>query len=529
MTADVRHCRRILAQHSKSFALAGRLFPRERRNQIAAVYAWCRRCDDAIDCSPPAERPRILQELRRELRALYDGATPAGLEAACFQAVTRECGIPVAYPAALLDGMAMDVAGRQYDTLAELRRYAFRVAGTVGLMFCRIVGATRPRALVHAAHLGIAMQFTNICRDVREDWERGRLYIPSSLLPPGIGAALQAQRGGPLPEAASSALADAVRRLLAVAEAHYRAADRGLAYLDPRSRVGVRAARLIYAAIGQEIARRGYDVLAARAVVPRRRKLALALRAATRLAIGAACLVPGAIDAQPLSPGMYRLEMRTAARARIPVLGESRSATVSVSLARVRAVEGALVQSHRVCDARIDGGDGLVRMIFPARFIAALAEHAYPLELRSEAGVWRYRADLGTEHVGYVPRGDGTLPRAADDPSVVDWDRDGQPGATLGLAVPIAPDGELHIVQRGRTVLEGRVTAPDRVEGRAVVALFEQAVIGARPAFLRGSPTIVPDPGGSRFVLERIGADGDCAAALAGLHGSADPRRESRR
>ena len=87
--------------------------PAGRRNQIAAVYAWCRRCDDAIDCSPPAERPRILQELRRELRRALRGATPAGLEAACFQAVTRECGIPVAYPAELLDGMAMDVAGRQ--------------------------------------------------------------------------------------------------------------------------------------------------------------------------------------------------------------------------------------------------------------------------------------------------------------------------------------------------------------------------------------------------------------------------------
>ena len=280
----------------------------------------------------------------------------------------------------------------------------------------------------------------------------------------------------------------------------------------------------------QEIARRGYDVLAARAVVPRRRKLALALRAATRLAIGAACLVPGAIDAQPLSPGMYRLEMRMAARARIPVLGESRSATVSVSLARVRAVEGALVQSHRVCDARIDGGDGLVRMIFPARFIAALAEHAYPLELRSEAGVWRYRADLGTEHVGYVPRGDGTLPRAADDPSVVDWDRDGQPGATLGLAVPVAPDGELHIVQRGRTVLEGRVTGPDRVEGArrrgALRAGRHRRTAGVSP----------PRPGRSSPIPRAADSSSsgsaprhDCAAMLAARDGGAELRRETRR
>jgi phytoene synthase len=509
MTADIGHCRRVLREQSKSFALAARLFPPPRRDHIAAVYAWCRRCDDAIDCTPPADRPRMLQELRRELRALYDGAAPGAPEIACFRAVVRQCRIPFAYPAALLDGMAMDVEGRQYETLTDLRRYAFRVAGTVGLMFCRIVGVDRLRALVPAAHLGVAMQLTNICRDVREDWERGRLYVPRTLVPPEVGVALWAHLGGPLPAAAVPALSRAVQALLAAADRHYRTADRGLVYLDPRSRVGVRAARLIYAAIGQQIARRGHDVLAPRAVVPRRRKLGLALRAAVHLGLGLALLGAGSAGAQPLSPGTYRLETRTAARARIPVLGESRSATVSVALARVRAADGGLVQSHRVCAARIDGG-GLVRMVFPARFIAALAEHSYPLELRPASGGWLYRADLGTEHVGYVPSGDRALPRTADDPSVVDWDDDGRPGATLGLAVPIAPDGELHIVQRGRTVLEGRVSGPDRVEGRALVPLFEQAVIGARPDFLRRSPEIVPDPDGSRFVLERVGDDDDC-------------------
>src|SRR5690606_24146896 len=99
-----------------------------------------------------------------------------------FAAIMRERGIPRRYPAELLAGLAMDAAGHRYEDAADLRLYCFRVAGVVGLMMSHVMGLADERALADAARLGIAMQLTNICRDVREDWARGRLYLPRALL-----------------------------------------------------------------------------------------------------------------------------------------------------------------------------------------------------------------------------------------------------------------------------------------------------------------------------------------------------------
>lgn len=280
-------CRRMLAAGSKSFVLATRLFPRARRDRIAAVYAWCRACDDRIDGVPAAEQGAQLDALRAELRAIYAGEQMDRPETRCFQAVVRECGIPERHPAALLEGFAMDVAGVRYETLDDLERYAHRVAGAVGLMLCHVLEVRDERAYPHAAALGVAMQLTNVCRDVAEDWALGRMYLPAAFLGPDA-VLLRAPRG-PFPDAARPATARAVRRLLAVADAHYRTADAGLGYLDRRARIAVRTARLVYAAIGAEIARRRYDALAGRAVVPATTKLRLALGAAAHeLRAGAA-------------------------------------------------------------------------------------------------------------------------------------------------------------------------------------------------------------------------------------------------
>jgi hypothetical protein len=146
----------------------------------------------------------------------------------------------------------------------------------------------------------------------------------------------------------------------------------------------------------------------------------------------------------------------------------------------------------------------------PPAFIAALGTHAYPVELAWEDGGWRYRADLGTEHVGWRPD-DGALPTDGSDPRVFDWDRDGRPAATIRLVVPVAPDGELYVVQRGHSVLDGRVVTAERAEGAIDVRVFEQAVLEARPGFLRRSPEVRQDPERSRFVLERVADGATCA------------------
>jgi hypothetical protein len=160
-----------------------------------------------------------------------------------------------------------------------------------------------------------------------------------------------------------------------------------------------------------------------------------------------------------------------------------------------------------------------IKMVFPAKFIAALGQHSYEIELAKDAQGWRYRADLGIERIGYRPVGeDRKLPTKIDDPEVYDWDDDGLPGATLKLFVPLLPDGELYVVQRGHSILNGRIVQPGRIEGAIEVQNFEQRVLGAKPAFLNKSPEITPDPEGSRFTLTQVAVGSTCET----LRGAAD-------
>jgi 15-cis-phytoene synthase len=276
MTA-AQSCLALLAQHSKSFALAARLLPATERAEVAALYAWCRRADDAIDV-PGAEAPAsALLRLERELESVYRGAAQQDFVLAAFQRVVLARRIPRDYPRALLDGLAMDVARVHYPTLEALLAYCYNVAGTVGLMLCYVLGVRDAGALRNAAHLGIAMQLTNVSRDVLEDWHNGRCYLPESLL---LGAPPFARDTAPHRQTrAAHAVGKAVATLLEAADGYYRSADRGLSALPWRAALAIRTARLVYAAIGDRIRSGGYAVLRGRAVVSRTQKLALVVRA----------------------------------------------------------------------------------------------------------------------------------------------------------------------------------------------------------------------------------------------------------
>jgi phytoene synthase len=278
--------RRVLRTRARTFALASAFLPARVRLEAAVVYAWCRRADDAVDES--LDPAAALRGIQADLHAVYAGGRLEDPVLAAFQAVVDEHRIPRAYPDALLEGMASDLGLVRYDRLDDLLEYAYRVAGTVGLMMGHVMGVTDARALRHAAHLGMAMQLTNICRDLAEDWDRGRLYVPRDVLASVGGAWLGAwigDREGPLPAAAGPALAHAVARLLAAADRYYRSGERGLPALPWRCALAIRAARALYAAIGDEVLRRGPGVRAPRAVVGARRKAWLlvgALAAETR-------------------------------------------------------------------------------------------------------------------------------------------------------------------------------------------------------------------------------------------------------
>lgn len=271
--------RAIMARGSKSFSLASQLLPAECRAEAAAVYAFCRRCDDAIDEAPRARQPAALAGLRGDLDALYAGEPQAEIVLAAFQEVVQARGIPREYPDELLEGMAMDVDARRYKDLGELALYCYRVAGTVGLMMCHVMGVKDDAALDHAVHLGIALQLTNIARDVAEDWDRGRIYLPDELLGADAAERLHRALGGPMPSALVGTVARATMRLLATADEHYCRADQGTRWLSLWNAIAIRSARWIYWGIGERVATQNGDPRRGRAVVPLGGKLRLLARA----------------------------------------------------------------------------------------------------------------------------------------------------------------------------------------------------------------------------------------------------------
>lgn len=273
-------CARTLARHSKSFALAGKLLPGDQRRDAAVLYTYCRLVDDRIDFADRAEQPRALRELQATLNSVYRDEPQADVRLRAFQELVKRRGLPREYPEALLAGMAMDTTGAHYQTIDELLLYCHRVAGVVGLMMCHVLGISDSRALRNAAHLGIAMQLTNICRDVAEDWQRGRLYLPLGMLRDCGPQAPRAVSRQPLALEARDSISAVTRQLLAVADSFYVSGDAGMCALPWRAAFSVRAARWIYAAIGSRILRADYDLYSMRAVVPLSQKLGLLLKAA---------------------------------------------------------------------------------------------------------------------------------------------------------------------------------------------------------------------------------------------------------
>lgn len=279
MTAGLKESQDSIRRHSKSFSLASRFLPSPARDHAIAVYAWCRRADDAVDLAPDALQAGAVERLEEELAGVYEGQGGEDAILLAFRDTVESCEIPAEYPRELLVGLSMDVEGRSYDSLADLLEYCHKVAGVVGLMMCHVMGVRSEQALRNAAHLGLAMQLTNICRDVHEDWERGRLYLPERRLAAHGFPSLREHLGGPLPGTAGSAIAGAVGELLVQAESLYASGDKGVPALDWRSALSVRTARRVYSAIGDRVRAAGCDPFAGRAFVRRSQKLALVLGA----------------------------------------------------------------------------------------------------------------------------------------------------------------------------------------------------------------------------------------------------------
>jgi phytoene synthase len=248
----------IIRKHSRTFYLASALLPPDKRRGARALYAFSRLTDDAVD-GLSADPRRVLETWRHRVQHAPD---PDDLPMLAWQDTQRRYRIPEIYARQLLDGVARDLEQTRYTTFEELTEYCYGVASTVGLMAMYIVGFSSKDALPYAVRLGVALQLTNILRDVGEDWARGRLYLPQDELDEfGITEAdIDAGRVDDRWCAFMRFQVDRVRRL-------YRESLPGVAYLHRDGRFAIAAAAKLYEAILDDLEANGMDNLNRRAYI----------------------------------------------------------------------------------------------------------------------------------------------------------------------------------------------------------------------------------------------------------------------
>lgn len=293
---DLHDCESLMRSGSKTFFAASLVLPGRVRAPATALYAFCRLADDTIDLESHLHGGPMgaLHHLQHRLQRIYDGCPSPVPADRALSAVVAQFDIPKALLDALLEGFEWDLQSRRYETIAQLHDYGARVAGTVGSMMAIIMGARSPQAQARACELGLAMQLTNIARDVGEDARNGRLYLPRMWM---REAGLDPDEWLRAPTF-SPALGSVVSRLLAEADTLYERAALGIPALPRDCRPAIQAARLVYADIGREVERAGFDSVSRRACVSSQRKLGL-----MAVAFGAAAMSPARRhDGSPTDP-----------------------------------------------------------------------------------------------------------------------------------------------------------------------------------------------------------------------------------
>lgn len=248
------------------------MLPRDVRWSAQAIYAYCRAADDEIDLSgePKLAYTALTARLDR-ICSMAPGLQP---HERAFAEVMQKFAIPAEVPRTLLEGFLWDVEGRRYRSLDDLVKYGVRVASTVGVMMSLVMGVRSPQALARAADLGIAMQLTNIARDVGEDASLGRIYLPIQWL---IDESIEPDEWLKRPEF-SAPLSRVTARLLAAADEFYTRSMAGIPLLPSSSRTAIFSAASIYADIGRVIQGNNYDSVNSRAFTSKARKLWLMTR-----------------------------------------------------------------------------------------------------------------------------------------------------------------------------------------------------------------------------------------------------------
>ena len=295
----------LLARRGRSFHWARRLLSERHAERATRLYGFCRRIDDVVDAATDAAAAHAALAVIRQ--ALQTGECEDAETADMLQ-LMRVCLIEPASPLELMAGVESDLGDVRISDMDELLHYCYRVAGTVGLMMTAALDVRAPEALPHAIDLGIAMQLTNICRDVRDDALMGRRYLPATLVGPLEPTLLVDPT-----DAVRATVVDALRLLLDTADHYYASGERGLSCLPAGARAGILVAARLYRGIGTVLHERDFDCWTSRAQVGTARKAVITLRA---LAATASERFSDAVRTQPgPAHGAVRPKHPVAARA----------------------------------------------------------------------------------------------------------------------------------------------------------------------------------------------------------------------
>ena len=272
-TAAYAHCQRVTKAEAKNFYYAFVTLPKPRRLAIYAAYAFCRLCDDIADEPLPVEEKlRQLREVEEALESAKNGHPEGPVYQALAHAVAVY-GIPWEDLVEVVRGVEMDLTITRYETFDDLRSYCYRVASVVGLICIQVCGYSDPKAREYAIDLGLAMQLTNILRDIREDSELGRVYLPQEELA-RFGYTEEQLMAGEINENFTKFMEFQVAR----ARDYFQQGKRLLKLLPLRTRACPSVLGGIYSRVLDRIEDKGYDVYERRISLPSREKLFLTVR-----------------------------------------------------------------------------------------------------------------------------------------------------------------------------------------------------------------------------------------------------------
>ena len=269
------YCRQIAAESRSSFLAAFRFLPQRRQDAMTVLYAFCRELDDVVDdCTDMQVAQTTLNWWRADLAKVFDGGAPEHPVCRALQGVVAEFALPHDELAEIIEGMQMDLTQARYANFAELQLYCHRVAGVVGRLITRILGFSRPETLDYADKMGLALQLTNIIRDVGEDARNGRIYLPMEDLQRFDVPAQTIMQAAPTPQ-----FAELMAFQIARARATYREALALLPAADKKAqKMGLILAAIYYALLN-EIERDGaQNVLKYKIAIPGPRKKRIALK-----------------------------------------------------------------------------------------------------------------------------------------------------------------------------------------------------------------------------------------------------------